>query len=365
MGYDRAGRRKADTAAPPASPGSSPSPSLPPSAFPAQFQPRFRLLYHFCRLQMPAITLDMTTSQRHLQRTFDLFRAKPAAFRPGEDLSWTDYLDSLYPLDWFLAAACLEGHERAWETLFAAKAGRSDCLLMDALRARAARLYPRDEEKQDSAVNEFWGHLLIPEHNDSLPVLQRYDGQRPLVPWLIRVFQNWHISLLRRHSGVKALPEDDLALPLPEADGDQRWHEAFCEAAHDCLNALKDADLLILGLRLRYRLSQREAAAVLGKHEGNLSRQTDQLRDKCLECIGQRLLAQGWTGSDLSAYVRTEMPSMLLDDPRLSVDHLAHLLSNQGKTLANATKPEVGSRKSEVGSPKSEVRNKSKKAESQ
>ena len=34
-----------------------------------------------------------------------------------------------------LASACLEGNQRAWESLFAAKAGRSDCLLMDALRA--------------------------------------------------------------------------------------------------------------------------------------------------------------------------------------------------------------------------------------
>jgi hypothetical protein len=94
---------------------------------------------------------------------------------------------------------------------------------------------------------------------------------------------------------------------------------------------------LILGLRLRYRLSQREVAAVLGKHEGNLSRQTDHLRDKCLECIGTKLLEQGWTGDDLSDYVRTEMPGVLLDDPRLSVDHLARLLASQGKSLPQET----------------------------
>jgi RNA polymerase sigma factor (sigma-70 family) len=204
---------------------------------------------------------------------------------------------------------------------------------MDALRARAARLYARDEEKQDSAVNEFWGHLIIAEHEGSVPVLRRYDGQRPLVPWLIRVFQNWHISLLRRRAGVQALPEDDLALPLPESPTDPRWHDAFCQAARECLNGLKDSELLILGLRLRYRLSQREVAAVLGKHEGNLSRQTDHLRDKCLEYISSRLLEQGWTGEDLSDYVRTEMPAVLLDDPRLSVDQLARLLASQGKSL--------------------------------
>jgi hypothetical protein len=90
---------------------------------------------------------------------------------------------------------------------------------------------------------------------------------------------------------------------------------------------------LLLGLRLRYRLSQREVAHLLGKHEGNLSRQTDHLREKCLDFISQRLLEQGWTGGDLSTYIRTEMPGVLIDDPRLSVDRLAHLLSASGKTL--------------------------------
>jgi RNA polymerase sigma factor (sigma-70 family) len=301
---------------------------------PPALQLRFTLLYHFCRLQMPAIALDQPLSQHHLQRTFDVFRSKP-----GVNGAWSYYLDNLYPLDWFLASACLEGYERAWDLLVASRAGRSDCLLVDALRARAARLYPRDEEKQDSAVNEFWGHLIIDEHPGSLPVLRRYDAQRPLVPWLIRVFQNWHISQLRRRAGIQALPEDDLAMALPVSAGDPRWHEAFCQAARECLVGLKDSELLILGLRLRYRLSQREVAALLGKHEGNLSRQTDQLREKCLDAISQRLLEQGWTGADLSEYVRTEMPNVLLDDPRLSVDHLAQLLSALGKNLPSAAAP--------------------------
>jgi RNA polymerase sigma factor (sigma-70 family) len=319
----RAGRRQGDAQTSPPS-GSA----LEDASLPAELRPRFALLYHFCRLQMAAVALDLTVCRRHLERSFAVFRVKPAV-----DPTWQHYFDNLYPLDWFLASACLEGNERAWEILFAARAGRTDCLLMDALRARAARLYARDEEKQESAVNEFWGHLIITEHDGSVPVLQRFDGQRPLVPWLIRVFQNWHISQLRRRSGLQALPEDDLAMPLPDVQGDARWHEAFCQVAHECVSSLKDGELLLLGLRLRYRLSQREVAGMLGKHEGNLSRQTDQLREKCLEYIGQRLREQGWTGTDLSELVRTEMPGVLMDDPCLSVDHLAQLLSATGKSL--------------------------------
>jgi RNA polymerase sigma factor (sigma-70 family) len=288
-------------------------------------QRQIHLLYYFCRLQLPAIRLPLPVCARHVERTFRLYQAKT-----GAAAAWQAYFENLYPLDWFVVCSCLEGDARAWEFLFASRAGRADCLLTDALRARAARLYPRDEERQDSAVNEFWGHLYVPETEGSVPILARYDGQRPLVPWLIRVFQNWHVSQLRRRAGIQALPDDDIALPLPTSN-DGRWHEAFCQAARDCLGQLNEIELLILGLRLRYRLSQREVASLLDMHEGTVSRRTDHLRDQCLECIGKRLLDQGWTGDDLSDYVRTEMQSLLLDDPRLSVDHLARLLAARGK----------------------------------
>jgi RNA polymerase sigma factor (sigma-70 family) len=300
------------------------------TSIPTDVRPRAHLLYHFCRLQLPAVGLSAAACEGHLGRTFAVYGAKA-----GQAGSWAAFLDSLYPLDWFLASACLDGNARAWEQLFAARAGRTDCLLLDALRARAARLYPRNEERQESAVNEFWGHLYVSDQPGSLPVLARYDGQRPLVPWLIRVFQNWHVSQLRRHAGVQALPEDDVALPLPEA-ADGRWHEAFRQAARECLGELQEQELLILGLRLRYRLSGREVATLLGIHEGTVSRKTDALRDHCLEHISRRLLEQGWTGDDLSDFVRTEMYSLLLDDPRLSVDHLAHLLAVRGKKLPPA-----------------------------
>lgn len=266
---------------------------------------------------------------RHLQRTFALHRAK------NEAASWDQYLENLYPLDWFLAAACLEGRERAWELLFASRTGRSDCLLVDALRSRAVRLYPRDEERQESAVAEFWSHLLVADTAGTLPTLARYDGQRPLVPWLIRVFQNWHISQLRRHTDAQTLPEDELAIALPGQDDDQ-WHQAFCQAAREWLDTLSENEVLLLGLRFRYRLSQREVAGLLGVHEGTISRQTTQLRDRCLEAIQRQLLAGGWTGNDLSEYVLNELGNLLLDEPRLSAGQLGSLLAARGIKLEKA-----------------------------
>ena len=180
------------------------------------------------------------------------------------------------------------------------------------------RLFPRNPEKQEEAVAEFWGFLIAGERDGAVPILARYDGQRPLVPWLIRVFQNKHLSDLRHERGRHALPEDDLDerdLPFPSA-GDDRWHEEFRQAAREWLADLPDNEALILGLRLRYRLSQREAATVLGINEGNVSRQTTKLRDRCLERIGARLQEVGWTGDDLSGYILKEMDTLLLDEPR-------------------------------------------------
>ncbi len=298
-------------------------PSLAAAAAPATSGLPVALILHFCRLQMPAVTLSLEDCQRHFQRTFELYRGKA-----GPEAGWQTFLDNLYPLDWYLVAACLEGNPRAWEHLFAVRTGRSDCLLVDALRARAARLYPRNEEKQESAVNEFWGHLFVPDRPGSLAILARYDGQRPLAPWLIRVFQNWHISQLRQVSGLQSLPEDELALTLP-ASADDRWREVFAQATHDWLEGLDENDLLLLGLRLRYRMSQRETAQLLRVHEGTMSRRTDHLRDRCLEFLEGRLLEQGWTGDDLTGLIRTEMHNLLLDDPLLSADRLAKAMSKK------------------------------------
>jgi RNA polymerase sigma factor (sigma-70 family) len=296
-----------------------------------------RLLYHFCRLRLPAVGLPFAAFARRLGSAYELYRAKRA--RGGEATSEREFLENLHAVDFFLASACLEGQPRAWEALFNARASRTEALLVDALRQRAVRLFPRDAERQNEAVDEFWGFLLAGERSGSLPILARYDGQRPLVPWLIRVFQNKHLSDLRQHRGAQAVDNLDLQawseellqrdLSLP-SDGEERWHHEFREAAREWFAGLSDQDVLLLGLRLRYRLSQREVAGVLGIHEGNVSRQTARLRDRCLEQIGQNLRALGWTGDDLDGFVFKEMDSLLLDELRLSADRLAALLAGRG-----------------------------------
>lgn len=307
------------------------TPPTTPTLTPAD-RGRAALLYHFVRLQLPGLGIPEAKFLAHLERSYRLFLPKNPAPVP-----WSAFLEGLYAVDWAVCIGCLEGQSAAWELLFNARTGRSDCLLVDALRARAVRLYPRDAERQDTSVTEFWSNLIAPESEDSLPVLARYDGHRPLAPWLIRVFQNWHLSKLRQNVGITALPDDDYAVPMaPPAGGDDaggRWNETFRQAARDWLNGIDDEERLLLGLRWRYRMSQREAARLFGLNEGTLTRRTDKLRDRALEQIGERLVAEGWTGDDLEGFILTELGALLTDDPRLSADNLGRILAAKGKTL--------------------------------
>jgi len=298
-----------------------------PLPIPADARTRTVLLYHIGRVQFPSLAIAPSAFHTHLARAFETFQRKT-----DHPVEWKAFLDGLYLMDWMIVCACLEGMDRGWELLFSARTGRSDCMLVDALRARACRLYPRDEERRESAVAEFWSHLIVSDHG--LPILFRYDGQRPLAPWLIRVFQNWHLSKLRKNSGIGALPEDDLAAPLPPAGlQETRWHESFCHAARDWLGEMPESERLLLGLRWRYKMSQREVASLLGVHEGTISRQTDKLRDHALESIGTRLVNEGWIGDDLNGFILTEMGGLLVDDPRLSADQLGRMLAVKGKIL--------------------------------
>jgi RNA polymerase sigma factor (sigma-70 family) len=293
------------------------------------------LVYHFCRLRLPSLALPLAAFARRLDAAFQRFTTRVRKDDPARPVTREGFLESLHALDWFLTSACLEGLRPAWEALFAARASRTDVLLVDALRARSARLFPRDPERQEEAVTDFWGFLLAGQREGSEPILARYDGQRPLVPWLLIVFQNKELSKMRRQKGEVTLPEEELGdadLYLPE-DSDARWHDEFREAAREWFAGLSDQEVLLLGLRVRYKLSQREVAKLLGIHEGNVTRRIDAVSKRCHERIGASLRELGWTGDDLYGFIRKEMYSVLLDEPRLAADRLAAMLAAKGVSV--------------------------------
>lgn len=294
------------------------------------------LLYHFCRLRLPALALSQEAFQRHLERAFAEVRRKTPESSPP--VTWPTFVENLHALDFFLASACVQGLRPAWEMLFGWRASRTEALLVDSLRRHAARLYPRDEQRQEEAVCEFWGFLLAGEREGALPVLARYDGQRPLAPWLILVFQNHHLSDLRKtrkESPPTGDPEPHLTPhpSRPDAEGDSRWHEVFREASREWLAELKEENVLLLGLLVRYRVTQREAARILGINEGNVTRRLNKINTEYHEHIGRVLWNAGWTGDDLNGFIRKEMLAVLLDEPALAADRLAALSARLGKKV--------------------------------
>ncbi len=295
--------------------------------------PRLPLLYHYCRIQRPKLILSYQQFTTHLQRMYERARQ----LQPN--LHWNHFLEQWPPLGGFLAAACLEKIDAAWEQLFCARVGQADRLLLDALRSRAARLYPRQDYEQETVISDFWAQLLVPPTEGSLPILARYDGLRPLVPWLLRVFQNRNISRLRSPSEHHAsLGEEDYLESEEQLDSHAStvWHEAFCDAARAWLHSLTDQELVILGLRWRYQLSQRQIAQLLKVHEGTLSRQLDKLRERCLTEIQQQLEQQGWSENDIQGYILQEMATVLTEESRLSLASLSRKLKHLGITVQNA-----------------------------
>lgn len=303
------------------------------------------MLYHFCRLRMPAIALSLGGFQRRLHQAHE--RHANQCRLKDQPTTWKDFLENLHALDLFLACACLEHHKQAWEQLWTLRASRTDSVLVDSLRRRAIRLLPRNAERQEEAVLDFWGYLLAGEKEGSPPILARYDGQRPLAPWLIRVFQNKILSDLRRAQNLEPLPQDDVFErdhPLP-ASGEDRWYHEFREAAREWLSGLSDQHMLLIGLRWRYKESQREVAKVLNIHEGNVTRRMTSLSEDFQSRVAGRLRELGWEGeeNDLHNYIHKEMQSLLLDEPRLALDQLAALLA--GARLRKKTTADGNGRK--------------------
>jgi len=303
-----------------------------PQEVTAESRRRVALVYHFCRVQTPHIALPLERFESRLRGMYE--RARSSKSPPA---NWDEFLARLQPLDAFVVASCIEGNQDAWQLLlFDARVGRQEKRLLDALRTRAVKLFPGNEERQNSAVNDFWGHLLVSETPGAVPILQRYDAMRPLVPWLITVFQNWQISKLRPRDGRNAsLDVDDLLADRDSpSDSTPHWHESFCEAARLWLGQVaEEEDLLLLGLLWRHRLSQREAAKLLRVHEGTISRRVKDLSERCLDYVAAHLRSEGWAGEDLSGFIYSEMASVLFDEPRLSPQYLARLLRERGKSL--------------------------------
>ena len=200
--------------------------------------PQTPLLFHFCRVQLPAVAMARDVFSTHLERTFGLYSGKA-----NGAAKWDTFLDNLYPLDWYVASACLEGDGAAWEYVRLA-GDRADCLLIDALRAPP----PVSTRATTSARCAVSGSEPTPGRGHRSTGLGGATMGGAAGALADRVFQNWHVSQLRGRS-PHALPEDDLGLPMPESADATGTTPSGLPARIG--SALHRAEVLSLGLRLR------------------------------------------------------------------------------------------------------------------
>jgi len=115
------------------------------------------LLYFFLRVQLPALRFARQAFDTHLTRAFGVYLPKA-----GKSVTWPEYFGESLPARLGGVRRLPGGSNAAWDMLFAARTGRSDSLLVDALRARAARLYPRTRRSRRRG-DGVWSHLLVPD----------------------------------------------------------------------------------------------------------------------------------------------------------------------------------------------------------
>src|SRR5262245_40433665 len=99
--------------------GTSPAVAVPEPS-PAD-RAHLTLLYLFLRVQLPSLRVTRAAFDAHLARAFAVFLPKT-----DKSVTWAEYFTGLYPLDWAVCVACLEGANAGWDFLFAARTGRSD-----------------------------------------------------------------------------------------------------------------------------------------------------------------------------------------------------------------------------------------------
>ncbi len=114
--------------------------------------------------------------------------------------------------------------------------------------------------------------------------LGRFDVDRPLVPWLMRIGANWALTQLetRKRHGDEELDESiQWKGPSPEADVDRT---RLYEAVNRAVDALPEEQRVVLHLRITEGLSYREIAEALawpiGTVMSRLSRARETLRAK-------------------------------------------------------------------------------------
>jgi RNA polymerase sigma factor (sigma-70 family) len=211
-------------------------------------------------------------SRDSFRRALDASVAKAFAHRQPSARDVEQYLASLNLADLALAAACIDGHDAAWEHF---------------VREHRTALYRAADAIDPSGgarllADAIYADLFGLENRDGVrqPLLRFFHGRSSLKTWLRAVLAQRLVDAKRVERRMVPLPGDDEVdradvsgspgAPDPERE---RYVDLVGRALGRAVGRLTSRDRLRLGCYYAQRLTLAETGRLLHEHEATVSRQ--------------------------------------------------------------------------------------------
>jgi RNA polymerase sigma-70 factor (ECF subfamily) len=229
------------------------------------------------------------------------------------------YLDSLHNTDLALAAACIDGHDGAWEHL------------VRELRPQlyhAARTIAGDDGRElaDSLYADLFGIPGAEGRRRSL--LAYYHGRSRLLTWMRSVLVQRHIDRHRAARRLEPLDEQDPPSTAPAAEPDDPERAPLVgqtqRAIDTAIDGMAPQDRLRLRLYYGQDMTLAAIGRVLGEHEATVSRKLEKARKTLRRDVELALEAQGLNRDQV-----TRAFELAAEAPELRLDRLLVARSNE------------------------------------
>jgi RNA polymerase sigma-70 factor (ECF subfamily) len=149
--------------------------------------------------------------------------------------------------------------------------------------------------------------MMIPRHADAAEVLQdvsvllwkkwdRYDPERPFVPWAIRFAYLEVLKWRQRQAREKLVFSDSLLEQLHQRhDEEAPLMEARRKALDSCLSKLSDQQRKWVHLRYGRHGAVKEEAEKTGVSMHKLYYALEKIRGQLLDCVEHFMRKEGWS----------------------------------------------------------------------
>ena len=207
------------------------------------------------------------------------------------------YLASLHVQDLALAAACADGHERAWDH-FVHEHRPVLYRAADAIdRTGAAR------EAADSLYAELFGLTELDGKRRSL--FRYFHGRSSLATWLRAVLAQRYVDSLRRTRRLDTLPADDdpgaIAAAPAASERDRARYIILIQAAMTAaMSRLAPRDRLRLACYYAQDLTLAQIGRALGEHEATTSRHLARTRRTIRQDVERQLERDGMSEAEIA-----------------------------------------------------------------